>query len=158
MKQFRYVLPTIRLFPVLSVLLCALPLPVAAQVAGLHREVFTGFNRANSPLWQLTNDARFLRGTPTSTAILTSFSTPQAAGEDYGQRVRGFITAPSTGNYIFWISSDEVGQLFLGTNENPGTRRLIAICDPRAQPGNYTTHAGQQSAPIPLQAGQRYYI
>jgi hypothetical protein len=130
----------------LVVVIAGRPPRAGAQATGVFRELFTGFNRANSPLWQLTNDARFLNGTPTSTSIFTSFSTEQALGDDYGQRVRGFITAPTTGNYTFWISSDEVGQLFLGTNENPAFKRLIAICDPRAQPAVYTTHAGQQSA------------
>ncbi len=129
-----------------------------AQAPGVFRELFTGFNRANGPLWQLTNDTRFLANTPTSTNILATFSAPQAVGEDYGQRVRGFLTAPTTGNYTFAISSDEVGQLFLGTNENPKSKRLIAFCDPRAQPGNYTTHAGQQSSNLFLEAGRRYYI
>src|SRR5688572_27750713 len=68
-----------------------------AQATGVFRELFTGFNRANAPLWQLTNDTRFLNGTPTSTNIFTSFSTEVNMAEDYGQRVRGFITAPTTG-------------------------------------------------------------
>ncbi len=143
---------------VAMVLLAGRPPRAGAQAPGVFRELFTGFNRANSPLWQLTNDIRFLANTPTSTNILATFSAPQAAGEDYGQRVRGFLTAPTTGNYTFWISSDEVGQLFLGTTENPRSKHLIAVCDPRAQPGNYTTHAGQQSSNIVLQAGHRYYI
>src|SRR6185369_13372069 len=97
-----------------AVLILALLAPALhAQPTGVYRELFTGFNRANSPLWQLTNDTRFLNGTPTSTNIFTSFATESNTGapEDYGQRVRGFITAHLDGNYLFGIASDEVGQL-----------------------------------------------
>jgi hypothetical protein len=53
---------------------------------------------------------------------------------------------------------DEASNLLLGTDEDPATKRLIAWVDPRAQPGNYTTHYGQQSLPVALQAGRRYYV
>src|SRR5881394_1143610 len=135
-----------------------LPTRANAQAQGVYRELFTGLDRANNSLAQLTNDARFLNNTPTSTSIMPSFRMEQSLGDDYGQRVRGFIVAPSTGNYTFWIASDEVFQLFLSTDEDPAHKRLIAYVDPRVQPDNYTTFSSQQSSNIVLQAGQRYYL
>ena len=130
-----------------------------AQAPGIYRELFTGFNRDNNSLAQLTNDIRFRNNTPTSTTILTaSFKTETSLGDDYGQRLRAFVLAPSSGPYRFAISSDEVSELYLSTDENPANKRLIAWVDPRSQENNYTTHAGQQSSNIMLQAGQRYYI
>jgi hypothetical protein len=79
-------------------------------------------------------------------------------GDDYAQRLRAYLLAPSDGTYVFSVSSDETSNLLLGTDENPATKRLIAWVDPRAQPANYTTHYGQQSLPVTLQAGRRYYV
>jgi hypothetical protein len=99
---------------------------------GIHRELFTGFSRDNNSMAQLTNDIRFRNGTPTSTTIFTtSFKTETGLGDDYGQRLRAFVLAPATGNYVFAISSDEVSELYLSTDENPAHKRLIAWVDPR---------------------------
>jgi len=130
-----------------------------AQAPGIYRELFTGFTRDNNSLAQLTNDVRFRNNTPTSTNVFTaSFQTEASLGEDYGQRLRAFLIPPATGNYTFWIASDEVSQLFLSTDENPANKWVICLVDPRVQPANYTTFSWQQSSNIALQAGQRYYI
>jgi hypothetical protein len=132
---------------------------VAAQAPGLHRELYFNLSRDGFSLARLTNHPNFLAGRPDQTNIVTSgFQTEAQRGDDYGQRLRGWLTAPTAGNYTFSISSDETSNLYLGADENPATKQLIAWVDPRSQPGNYTTHYGQQSAPIPLQAGRRYYV
>jgi hypothetical protein len=133
--------------------------PVDGQLAGLHRELYFNLSREGFSLARLTNHPNFLAGRPDQTNIVTSgFQTEAGRGEDYGQRLRGWITAPTTGNYTFWISSDETSNLYLSTDENPAAKQLIAWVDPRSQPGNYSTHHGQQSAPVALQAGRRYYV
>ena len=144
--------------PRLVVFLYAIQGILQAQVAGVHRELYTNLTREAFSLARLTNHPNFLAGKPDQTSILaTGLTTPQA-GDDYAQRLRAYITAPADGNYTFAISSDETSNLLLGTDENPDTKQLIAWVDPRAQPGNYTTHYGQQSLPVALQAGRRYYL
>ncbi|MCI0744925.1 MAG: lamin tail domain-containing protein [Verrucomicrobia subdivision 3 bacterium] len=128
------------------------------QVAGIHREIYLNLSREGFSLGRLTNHPNFLAGRPDQTNIVASLQTESGRGEDYGQRLRGWVTAPTTGNYAFWIASDETSNLYLSTNEYPSAKQLIAWVDPRSQPGNYATHHGQQSAMIPLQAGRRYYI
>ena len=144
----------------LSALCLFLAMPqVDAQVPGLHRELYFTLSRDGFSLARLTNHPNFLAGRPDQTNIVTSgFQTEAQRGDDYGQRLRGWLTAPTAGNYTFSISSDETSNLYLGLDENPATKQLIAWVDPRSQPGNYTTHHGQQSAPVPLQAGRRYYV
>ena len=57
---------------------------------------------------------------PTYTTYLTSFNAPYNTGvSDYGQRVQGYIYPPTTGNYVFWIASDDYSQLWLSTNSSP---------------------------------------
>jgi CotH kinase protein/Lamin Tail Domain/PA14 domain len=138
----------------LSALLGSLP----AQVPGVQRELYLNLNREGFSLGQLTNHPSFLAGQPDQTDILSSLRTETNRGEDYGQRLRAYLAAPTTGNYTFWISADETANLLLSTNENPVFKRVIAWVDPRSQENNFTTHYGQQSAPITLQAGQRYYL
>ena len=36
-----------------------------------------------------------------------------------GGRMRGYITAPETGNYTFWVSAKASGQIWLSTDETP---------------------------------------
>ncbi|HKX62311.1 MAG TPA: lamin tail domain-containing protein, partial [Verrucomicrobiae bacterium] len=125
---------------------------------GVHREIYTNLNRQAFSLARLTNHPNFLSGRPDQTNITTSGLASTFTGDDYAQRLRAYLLAPSDGNYIFSVSSDETSNRLLGTDENPATKRLIAWVDPRAQPANYTTHYGQQSLPVTLQAGRRYYV
>jgi glucose/arabinose dehydrogenase len=96
--------------------------------------------------------------TPVSITDLASFEGPTNSGSDYGARIRGFIAAPTSGNYVFWISSDDKSELWLSTNEDPSNKMKIASVTGYTSVRQYTKYAAQQSALIPLTAGQRYYI
>ncbi|MES2731657.1 MAG: Ig-like domain-containing protein [Bacteroidota bacterium] len=102
---------------------------------------------------------------PTSSSQMTSFQGPLAAqgnygiDDNYGARYRGYICVPTTGNYTFWIASDDDGELWLSTDANPENRQLIAfIHNGYASLNEWVKYDSQQSALIALQAGQRYYI
>jgi len=130
-----------------------------AQPAGIHRQVYLNLDPASSSLAALTNSPGFLQDEPDQSDVLSnSLETERNRGDHYGQRLRAFLIPPATGNYTFWIAGDELSQLFLSTNESPANIRLVAAADPRSQFRVWTTHAGQQSAPVALQAGRRYYL
>jgi hypothetical protein len=76
----------------------------------------------------------------------------------FGDRIRGYVCPPQTGYYVFYIASDDQGELWLSTNDQVTNKRKIAYTNEWTNPGEYTKFATQQSAPIYLQAGQRYYI
>ena len=78
--------------------------------------------------------------------------------EDYGQRFTAWITAPTTGNYVFWISSDDNSVLYLSTDEQPAGKQTIASVPGWTNSREWTKYPEQQSAAIPLQAGRRYYV
>lgn len=124
----------------------------------MHREVYTNLDREAFSLARLTNHPNFLAGKPDQTALTTGGLNSTFTGDDFAQRLRAYLIAPADGSYVFSISSDETSNLLLATDENPASKRLIAWVDPRAQPANYTTHYGQQSLPVVLQAGKRYYV
>ncbi|MDO1451959.1 right-handed parallel beta-helix repeat-containing protein, partial [Rhodocytophaga aerolata] len=58
--------------------------------------------------------------TPTSVTKLTSFEAPSNVGDNYGQRIRGYICPPVTGNYTFYLSGDDASELYLSLDANAG--------------------------------------
>ncbi|MES2285339.1 MAG: PQQ-dependent sugar dehydrogenase [Bacteroidota bacterium] len=96
--------------------------------------------------------------TPTSSSQLTIFEGPTNAGPNYGSRIRGYICPPSTGNYIFWIASDNESELWLSTNDQPGNKIKIAFVAGFTASRNWTKYPEQKSASINLTAGKKYFI
>lgn len=97
---------------------------------------------------------------PSSNAILGSFEAPTDLGEYYLTRMRGYLHPPRTGEYTFWIASDNSSELWLSTDHDPRNKRRIAFIarynwvDRR----EWSVYPSQRSAPVFLKAGERYYI
>ncbi len=79
--------------------------------------------------------------------------------DGYGARVTGWIIPTTTGDYDFFIRSDDASQLFLSTDSTPGNLSSTPICEETS-----CCHAFQEppaatttGAPIHLIGGQRYY-
>jgi PA14 domain len=107
-----------------------------------------GYSVANIPL----NRAPDVVGT------LTSFDAPVNDGDNYGQRIRGYLTAPKTGTYRFWIAGDDSAQLFLSTDSSTANKNQIAYLNSWTPWRVFNRYSTQRSAAISLVAGQRYYI
>ena len=105
--------------PILVLLGLGLHVQVAcAQTSnGILREVFTGIA---GDLPSLTNSPAY-PSSPALESIEPLFEGP-SAGDNYGTRMRALLTAPATGNYIFWIATDDNGNLFLSSNESPASK------------------------------------
>jgi ELWxxDGT repeat protein len=95
---------------------------------------------------------------PNRTVELTSFATPNYYANDYGSRIRGYLCAPATGAYTFWIASDDNSELWLSTNDDPATKRKIASVTGATSVNQWTKYGSQVSGSINLVQGQRYYI
>ena len=96
---------------------------------------------------------------PTWSDVLTEFSTQIDAGansygDNYGARIHGWLYVPLTGDYTFWFSSADQGELWLSTDEDPTNVQLLA-----SEPvwGSYDTFS-RKSDPVPLMGGEKYYI
>lgn len=96
--------------------------------------------------------------TPTSITDLTSFETPSNIGDSYGSRVRGYLCVPVTGTYTFWIATDDTGELWLSTDENPLNKARIAYVPSWARPREWERYPSQKSVAINLEAGRKYYV
>ncbi|MBL9144325.1 MAG: putative Ig domain-containing protein [Verrucomicrobiaceae bacterium] len=114
-------------------------------------------NIANSDLNSLTANAAY-PNSPTGSDQLTSFETPTDWAENLGQRVRGYLYPPISGQYRFWIASDDEGRLILSSNNNPANGSIVARVPTWTNSREWTRFAEQASAVITLQAGQPYYI
>jgi hypothetical protein len=105
------------------VLLAGLSPICAQQVNGVLREVYS--NIAGNSIGDLTGHPSF-PNSPSLETIQPIFEAPTDVAESYGQRMRALLIPPVTGNYTFWIASDDNGVLFLSTNEDPVQKAQIA--------------------------------
>ncbi len=108
---------------------------------GLFRELFM-------PMENMPWPANFPDNPVSAEVWPYGFQMPSNIGEWYGQRVRGYLVPPMTGEYTFWIKGDDEVFLFLSENESPIYKEQIA----------HAMYWYDMSAPIHLQASQRYYI
>jgi hypothetical protein len=95
---------------------------------------------------------------PSGFDMIPAFDTPRNWADNYGTRVRGYVIPPATGEYIFWINSDDQGELFLSTDDSAANKKRIAAAPDWEGPDEWEKHGPQKSAPIKLEAGKRYYI
>ena len=96
--------------------------------------------------------------TPDEKKVLNIFETPVDANDNYGVRVRGFVCAPATGNYTFWIASDDNGELWVSTDDNPDNKKKVAFVPGWTNAREWTKFASQKSAQIRLEKGKKYYV
>ncbi len=95
---------------------------------------------------------------PNASWYLGAFDIGQNLGDNYGLRARGWLRAPATGNYTFWIASDDSGELSLGGSDDPASASVIASVNGYTSYQQWDKYPSQQSAGIPLQEGRYYYI
>ena len=130
----------------------ALAFAITGPPGAISREVWTGIG-GNS-----VSDIPVGTG-PNTTDTLPSFEAPTNWAENYGTRLRGYIKAPVTGNYIFWIASDDNSQLWLSTtNDDPVNKVNIASVTEWTDSRQWNKFPSQKSVAIPLQANQSYYV
>src|SRR5690606_7981549 len=90
----------------------------------IRREVWSGIT--GGQVSDLTGSAEFIAGTPTVRGQLTTFEAPPYHADNYGQRLAARLVAPESGNYKFWIASDDHSELWLSTDDNPANKVKIA--------------------------------
>lgn len=95
---------------------------------------------------------------PSTTGTITSLEGPTNIADNYGARIRGYITAPTTGSYTFWIAGDDDCELYLSTNDQPSSKIKIASVVGWTNSREWNKYASQKSTARTLTAGQRYYV
>lgn len=105
----------------------------------------------------LINSPRFY-GKADITTLNDGISTPRDIAENYGQRLQGWLTAPVTGDYTFWVAGDNQCELWLSTNQSKFNKQLIASVPVWTAPDEWDKFPAQKSATVSLVAGQKYFI
>jgi hypothetical protein len=134
----------------------------------LRREVYLGIE--GYQVSNLTSAAKYPNA-PDFVDLVDCFESTYLPGngdENYGQRLSGWLLPPETGNYKFYLASDDAGELWLSTDDEPANKQLIV-----AETGwnvwrNWQGQAnlsgagewmpGRSSSDTRLQAGRAYYV
>jgi glucose/arabinose dehydrogenase len=95
---------------------------------------------------------------PTYSTLLNIFEAPKNITDNYASRIRGFVCPPTTGNYVFWIASDNQSELYISTDANPANKVKRASVSAWTMSKEWTKYPSQQTVPLYLIAGNKYYI
>ena len=82
-------------------------------------------------------------------------------GVNYGERIRGYLTAPVTGNYYFWIAGSDAAELWISNDGEPANKLKRANVWPAnggAGIHQWNAQTNQQTKWLTLVAGQKYYL
>jgi hypothetical protein len=86
---------------------------------------------------------------------ITSFEGPVDWSDNYGTRIHGFLTPPVTGDYTFWIASDNTSELWLSY---PFLPKKIAEVPGFTNSREWNKYSQQKSVSMTLTTGKAYYI
>ena len=140
--------------------LCQTPVPpvipaCAGEQGGLLVERWN--NIAGTTVSNLTSAENYPNN-PSIVSISNGLSLPSNTGDDYGQRIRGYIQAPQTGSYTFNVTGDDNVQVFLSTDSEAANALEIASVEGFTAPLEHDKFPSQTSAAINLEAGEFYYL
>ncbi|MCJ8208943.1 PA14 domain-containing protein [Mucilaginibacter sp. RS28] len=96
--------------------------------------------------------------TPTSTKSISAFEVTSSSTANFGRRLKGYVTAPTTGSYTFWIAADDAAELWVSTTSDASKKVKVAYTLSYTNFREFTKYSTQKSAAITLQAGQKYYV
>lgn len=112
---------------------------------------------------RLPFDLQMWDSAPTHSGFLASLTTPQNIGDNYTRRLSAYLRPEISGDYVFWLASDDRGRLFLSTDATRENMR--EICSVSGWTGFQqwdsdmnASHPRQKSVAIHLEAGRYYYI
>ena len=95
---------------------------------------------------------------PSTVTQLTSLESSSNQGNNYGERVRGYICAPASGSYTFWLASDNEGELWLSPDDQPAHKARIAFVSSYTASREWNKFPSQRSVTITLEEGKKYYV
>lgn len=102
---------------------------------------------------------------PDKVGEITGVEPPQNIGDNYAQRLRGYLSVPVTGDYTFWVAGNDQCELWLSTNEQKFYKRLLASLPPSRPYDPFVTafrewnkYPEQTSRPVRLEKGKKYFL
>ena len=118
-------------------------------------EIWNGI--AGNTVSSLTSNSKY-PNSPSSSTNLTSFEIPSNTVTNFGCRVSGYICAPLTGAYTFWVAGDDAAELWLSTDSNAANKVRIAYNSTYTSSRQWTKYSTQKSVVKNLVQGATYYV
>lgn len=118
------------------------------------RELWTGIS--GGAVGDLTGNTSFPKPPQTTTWVAGSLKAG-TAGDNYGQRFKGVVVAPVTGDYRFWVAADDSSEFWLSTDASRLHKKKIAYNTTYTGVNAFDSKPSQKSAAIALVAGEFYY-
>jgi hypothetical protein len=106
----------------------------------------------------LTVQAKFIQHQPDAVTNWNQFDGPRDVADSFGRKVYGYLHPPQTGDYYFYVASDDNSELWLSPDDNPTHK--VRVCHVIGYKGyqDYLATPEQKSAAQYLEAGRRYYV
>ncbi|MDR1818131.1 MAG: hypothetical protein LBR07_08220 [Puniceicoccales bacterium] len=118
----------------------------------------TWTNIAGGSPFALRRNTSDFRNTPNSVGFWHGADRETSVADNYGQRLRGYITIPQTGTYHFYISGDDNAELYVGVNGVKRGKSRAAFTTGSTSVRQWTKHSSQKSAAFSFSEGQKVYI
>jgi len=125
----------------------------------LLREVFQDIS--GNFVDQLTKSDKYQSSNPDFIDTIGSFEAPKDFDENYGQRISGYLLPPRTGEYVFYLASDDGSELFISSDDSPAYSKLeasVRVVAPAMSIRGWQERSAAVSRPIQLEAGKRYAV
>ncbi len=120
------------------------------------REVWENIGSGNA-VSNLTGNENY-PANPSYSEEVTLFEAPTDFADNFGSRLHGWLHPDTSGDYTFWIATDDNSELWLSTDESPANAVLISYVTNWAGPRDFDDPDVFPSGPIYLEGGQKYYI
>ena len=133
-----------------------IPTIAGAANQGLSRNVYSHASIAND--LAVLKELPIYPNSPTSTSIETRFQSPSQIGNNYGQRMQGYLVPALSGDYQFWIAADDSAELSISSNHQQENLEVIATLASHTAELQWDRYNEQASAMITLEAGKAYAI
>jgi alpha-glucosidase len=122
---------------------------------GITRQVWNDIGGVE--VGDLLQDSRY-PDSPDLEEEVTRLVSPENTGDNYGQRLIGYIVPPVSGRYRFFISGDDYCELWLSTDEQKDNLSLIAEVPGWSLKGEWSKYSEQSSSEINLEEGKKYML
>jgi hypothetical protein len=128
--------------------------PVAVEVGVLME---TWFDITGGSVSDLTASPSF-PDSPDASEVRSSWEAPVNRADQFGTRMVAHLLPPESGDYTFWIASDDGSQLLLSSDRTSVNASQIASVSGWTSSQQWDKSASQQSTTITLEAGAAYYM
>jgi hypothetical protein len=135
---------------------CVVNCGTNTAMIGATLDTWTGIG--GTSIADLMSGTNNLANTPNkSVHLMDLLEGPTNTGDNYGSRTKGWLRPPVSGDYKFWIASNDNGELWLSSDDNPANKAIACQVSGATWPRDWTATPEQESKPISLVAGRSYY-